>query len=266
MLRTRRDYFRLRDHIQVDEDVRLRDVTSAYAILSIMGPKSRDLMETVSGIDMSNEAFPFNSWQEFHIGHAAVWAQRISFSGELGWEIFVTPDFAEHVFDVLMDEGQALGLRLIGGEALNALRIEKGYLHWGHDMSYTEAPHQVDCEFLCKTKKPISFIGKEAYMERQQQKSGPYLCSVKLNDPDPMLYHNEPVLRDGQVAGFVTSAAYGYTTGSAVGLCFVSLPEGSTDKRDLETGSYEVMVEGKAIAATISLRPFFDPSNERMFL
>lgn len=266
MSRTRRDYFRLRDHIQAGEDVRLRDVTSAYAILSVMGPKSRDLMQTVSDIDLSNEVFPFNSWQEFHIGHAAVWAQRISFSGELGWEIFVTPDFAEHVFDVLIDEGQAFGLRLIGGEALNALRIEKGYLHWGHDMSYTEAPHQLGCEFLCKTEKPVSFIGKEAYMERREQKSGPYLCSIKLNDPDPMLYHNEPVLRNGQVEGFVTSAAYGYTVGSAVGLCFVNLPEGSTEKRDLETGNYEVMIEGKAIAATISLSPFYDPSNERMFL
>jgi 4-methylaminobutanoate oxidase (formaldehyde-forming) len=265
MARTRRDYFRLRDHVRVDEDVRLRDVTSAYAILSVMGPKSRDLIKTVSGINMSNKVFPFNSWKEFHIGHAAVWAQRISFSGELGWEIFVTPDFAEHVFEILMDEGQAFGLRLIGGEALNALRIEKGYLHWGHDMSYTEAPHQVGCEFLCKTDKPISFIGKEAYMEKRDQKSGPYLCSIKLNDPDPVLYHNEPVLRDGQVAGFVTSAAYGYTVGSAVGLCLVSLPEGSTHKSDLETGGYQVMVEGKAIEAEVSLSPFFDPSNERMF-
>lgn len=103
-------------------------------------------------------------------------------------------------------------------------------------------------------------------MGRRSLKSGLYLCSIKLIDPDPMLYHNEPVLRDGHVVGFVTSAAYSYTIGSAVGLCFVSLPEGSTDKRDLDTGRYEVMVEGKAIAATISLRPFYDPSNERMFL
>ena len=103
-------------------------------------------------------------------------------------------------------------------------------------------------------------------MERRNLKSGPYLCSVKLIDPDPMLYHNEPVLRDGHAVGFVTSAAYGYTIGSAIGLCFVSLPKGSTDKQDLETGRYEVMVEGKAIQAMISLSPFFDPSNERMFL
>lgn len=265
MARARRDYIRLRDQIQTNEDVQLRDVTSAYAVLSVMGPKSRALLEAVSGVDMSNEAFPFNSWKEFHIGHAAIWAQRISFSGELGWEIFVTPDFAEHVFDVLMDEGQAFGLRLLGGEALNALRIEKGYLHWGHDVSYTESPHQVNCTFLCKTKKLIPFIGRDAYLERKEQRSGPYLCYVKLNDSEPMLYHDEPVLRDGEVVGFITSAAYGYSTGAAVGLCFVNLPEGSADKSDLETGRYEVMVEGAAIGATVSLRPFYDPENKHLF-
>jgi len=261
---TRRDYQHLRDHIEAGEDVRLRDVTPSFGVLAIMGPKSRDLLAAVSDVDTSSSAFPFNSHQTFHIGHARVTAQRLSYSGELGWEIFVTPDFAEHVFDVLMEAGEAFGLRLIGGEALNALRIEKGFVHWGHDMAYTEAPHQMGLDFVCKTGKDIAFVGQDAYLARKAQGRGPFLCSVKLSDPDPLLHHNEPVLRDGKIVGYVTAGAYGYSLGAAVGLCLVSPLEGETDRQSVEGGSYTVMVEGKAIPADVSLSPFYDPNSTRM--
>ncbi len=261
---TQRDYLHLRDHILPGEDVRLRDVTPSYGVLAIMGPKSRDLLAAVSDADLSGAAFPFNSHRTFHIGHARVTAQRLSYSGELGWEIFITPDFAEHVFDVLMEAGRDYGLRLIGGEALNALRIEKGFVHWGHDMAYSEAPHQIGLEFACKPDKAIPFIGRDAYLERKAANKGPFLCSIKLSDPGPLLHHNEPVLRDGKVAGYVTAGAYGYTVGSAVALCFVSLPEDAKDKHAIENGTYSVMVEGKEIAAEISLTPFHDPKSIRM--
>lgn len=261
---TRRDYLHLRDHILPGEDVRLRDVTPSYGVLAIMGPKSRDLLVAVSDVDVSNAAFPFNSLQTFHIGHARVFAQRLSYSGELGWEIFITPDFAEHVLEVLMEAGGEYGLRLIGGEALNSLRIEKGFVHWGHDMAYTEAPHQIGLEFVCKPDKAISFIGRDAYLERKATNNGPFLCSIKLRDPEPLLHHNEPVLREGKVAGFVTAGAYGYSVGAAVGLCFVSLPEGASDKQAIEKATYSVMVEGREIAAELSLSPFHDPQSKRM--
>jgi 4-methylaminobutanoate oxidase (formaldehyde-forming) len=260
---SRRDYLHLRDHILPEEDVRLRDVTAAYGVLAIMGPKSRDLLAAVSAVDVSNKAFPFNSHQEFYIGHALVTAQRLSYSGELGWEIFITPDFAEHVFDVLMEAGQNYGMRLIGGEALNALRLEMGFLHWGHDMAYTEAPHQMGLEFVCKTDKPIPFIGQDAYLDRKTENRGPFVCSVKLSDPEPLLHHNEPVLRNGKVVGYVTAGAFGGTVGSAVGLCLVSLSDGETDKKSLENGSYSVMVEGNEIAAVVSLTPFYEPKGAR---
>lgn len=261
---TRRDYLHLRDHIKSGEDVRLRDVTTSFGVLGLMGPKSRTLLESVCDIDLSNEAFRFNSFQTFHIGHAKVTAQRLSYSGELGWEIFVTPDFAEHVFDVLMEAGQAHGLRLIGGEALNGLRIEKGFVHWGHDMAYTEAPHQIGLDFACKPNKEIPFIGRDAYLARKAQAVGPYLCSIKLCDPQPLLHHSEPVLRDGRVVGYVTAAAYGYTVGAAVGLCFVSLDAGQSDKQSLKQGRYSVMVEGQEIEAILSMTPFHDPQSKRM--
>lgn len=253
---TRRDYQHLRDNIQAEEDVCLRDVTSAQGVLAIMGPRSRELLSTVSDIDVSNDAFPFNSLQTFYIGHACVTAQRLSYSGELGWEIFITPDFAEHVFEVLMEAGVEMGLRLIGGEALNALRIEKGFVHWGSDMAYSEFPHQVGLGFVCKVNSSTPFIGQDAYLSQKETGEGPFLCSIRLWDSEPLLHHNEPVLCDGQVVGYVSSGAYGYCANAAVGLCIVSLPEGSTDKHDIETGDYSVMVEGCEIAAEISLKPF----------
>ncbi len=261
---TRRDYLHLRDLIQPGEDVQLRDATASYGVLGIMGPKSRDLLQAVSDVDASNEAFPFNSLQHFYIGHAKVFAQRLSYSGEMGWEIFVSPDFAEHVFEVLMQAGEAFGLRLIGGEALNALRLEKGFVHWGHDMAYTEAPHQLGMEFVCKPNKAIPFIGRDAYLARKAENKGPFLCSIKLRDPNPLLHHNEPVLRDGKVVGYVTAGAWGQTVGAAVGLCFLSLPEGETQKSAVEQGQFTVMVEGQSIAADVSLAPFYDPKSKRM--
>jgi len=258
---TRRDYLHLRDHLLPEEDVNLRDVTSGFGVLGIMGPKSRDLLAAVSNVDVSNNAFPFNSFQEFYIGHARVKAQRLSYSGELGWEIFVTPDFSEHVFDVLYEAGQEFGLHLIGGEALNALRIEKGFVHWGHDMAYTEAPHQLGLGFACKPNKSVSFIGRDAYLARKEEGKGPFLCSVKLCDSSPILHQNEPVLRNGEIVGYVTAGAYGYATGSAVGLCLLSLPEGETN---VEAGEFTVLVEGVKFDANVSLTPFYDPKSKNM--
>ncbi len=261
--RTRRDFLHLRHHILPGEEVRLRDVTSSFGVLAVMGPKSRELLAAVSDTDLSNEAFPGNSHRAFYLGHARVHAQRLSYSGELGWEIFVTPDFAEHVLELLLQAGQDYDLRLLGGEALNALRLEKGFLHWGHDMAYTEAPHQMGLEFACKTGKPIPFIGQQAYLERKAENKGPFICSVRLCQPEPLLYHNEPVLRDGEVVGYVTGGAYGYSVGSAVGLCLVDPADGETGKQSIENGRYTVLVEGDEVRAEVSLKPFYDPGNAR---
>lgn len=261
---TRRDNLHLRDALRPGEDVRLREATASYGVLSVAGPKSRDLMAAVADIDFSNAAFPFNSLQHFHIGHAPVFAQRLSYSGELGWEIFVTPDFAEHVFEVLMEAGEAFGIRLAGAEALNALRIEKGFLHWGHDMAYADAPHQMGLGFACKPGKPFPFVGRDAYLERKAADQGPYLCFVKLDDAAPLLHHNEPVLRDGDIAGYVTSGAWSQAQGSSVGLCILSAPEGMTSRQATGQGRFSVMVEGREIPATVSLKPFYDPSGTKM--
>ena len=255
--RRRRDQVYLQQQILPEEQVTLRDVTTAYGVLSIAGPLSRELLQKVSDHNFANEDFPFQSWQEFYVGHAPVWAQRLSFTGELGWEIFVTPDFAEHVLEQLLSAGKDLGLRLVGGEALNALRIEKGFLHWGHDLAYTEAPHQLGLGFLCR--KEIDFIGKQAAKQRAEESRVSHLCQIAVSDPEPLLYHNEPILRDGEVIGFVTSGAWAYHTGSAVGLAFVNQARGS----ELNDGKVEVLVEGKAYEATLSWQAVYDPTQQR---
>ncbi|ATG40201.1 GcvT family protein [Phaeobacter piscinae] len=252
---TRRDRDHLKRHIADGEDVRLRDATTAHAVLSVAGPKSRDLLAAVCDADLSNEAFPFNSLQHFHIGHAPVFAQRLSYTGELGWEIFITPDFAEHVFEVLWAAGEPMGLRLVGGEALNALRIEKGFLHWGHDMSYTEAPHQVGLGFVCKPDKAPPFIGRDAFVARKAAGEGPFLCHIKLKEAGPLLHHNEPVLEDGQVVGYVASGGYAYQQGAAIGTCFIN----ADNSASISNGTYAVVVEGQVVSATLSRQPLSRP-------
>ncbi|OED36636.1 FAD-dependent oxidoreductase [Chromatiales bacterium (ex Bugula neritina AB1)] len=255
---TRRDHDYLARHILEEEAVTLRNATSSYGVLSICGPESRKLMAAVSNIDMSDAEFPFNSLRTFFIGHAEVTAQRLSFTGELGWEIFITPDFAEHVFTVLYNAGQPFGLKLVGGEALNALRIEKGFVHWGHDLAYTESPHQMGLDFTCKPDKSIAFRGRDAYLSRKAEDKGPFLCSVKLHSDKPLLHHNEPILRDGQIAGYVTSGAFAYDQGTAIGLCLVS-PPATGGKSAIENGTCEVLVEGEKIPATLSVKPLSIP-------
>ena len=253
--RTRRDRLHLQKYILDGEDVRLRDSTAAYAVIALAGPKARELLSLVSDINLSASAFCFNSLQKFYIGHAPVFAQRLSYTGELGWEIFVTPDFAEHVFDILLKAGDPFGLRLVGAEALNALRIEKGFLHWGHDMSYTEAPHQVGLSSICKPDKPVPFIGRDAYLERAEKGEGPFLCYVKLKSSKPLLHHNEPVLIDQKIVGYVSSGAFSYAQDAAVGICFINLD----DRALIESGSHAVMVEGQVITADLRLKPFALP-------
>jgi len=253
---TRRDRDHLERHRLDDEDVRLRDVTAGYAVLAVAGPKSRDLLNTVARIDLSDAGFPAYSLQHFYIGHAPVFAQRLSYTGKMGWEIFITPDFAEYVFELLFEAGASFDLRLMGGDALNGLRIEKGFVHWGADLAYTEAPHQLGLGFVCKPNKAIPFLGREAYLARQAEGKGPFLCSIKLTESDAMLHHNEPVLRDDKIVGFITSGAFCYGQGAATGLCLISSPDGTNGISQIEDGAYSVLVEGRSVPAILKRKPF----------
>jgi len=264
MARTRRDHIYLQKAILDGEDVRLKDMTAAYGVLSLCGPNSRDLLAKISDIDVSTKNFPFNSIRHFHIGHAKVFAQRLSFTGALGWEIFVTPDFAEHVFDVIMTAGKAFGVQLVGGEALNALRIEKGFVHWGHDVAYMDRPQTTGLDFVCKPNKTQPFVGRDSYLAYQPSKDDYRLCSIKLRNPQPLLHHNEPVLKDGQTIGYVTSGCFSDHFGVAVGLCLVKLGQDAASEKLPDDANFGVLIEGVHYDADLSFSGFFDPAHSAM--
>ncbi|MEM7376580.1 MAG: FAD-dependent oxidoreductase [Pseudomonadota bacterium] len=241
--RTRRDGLHLRRHLRGHEDVRITDVTTATGVLSLAGPRALDVLQAVTDSDVSHQAFPFATHQAIWIGHAETHVQRLSYTGALGYEIFVTPDWAEHVFDTLMAAGAAFGLRLVGGEALNALRLEMGYRHWGSDMSYTEAPHQLGLDGLCSADKG-EFVGRAAWLARKAEGAGPYVSAVRLESTEPVLHGNEPVAIDGEVVGYICSAGYSDAERRAIGLSLVS-------RHGLNNTRVHIGVEGAWWAATM---------------
>jgi 4-methylaminobutanoate oxidase (formaldehyde-forming) len=235
------------------------NVTSGEATLAVMGPRSREFLCALTGADLSNEAFPFGTWQNLHIGHAPVRAQRITYVGELGWELHVPAEFAQQVFETLMAAEGAP--RLCGGMAVDSCRIEKGFRHWGHDIGPFDGPVESGLTFACDF--ATGFTGKEAIEARKSEGAASRLLCFRLEDPEALIFGKEPVLRGGEIVGRLTSASYGWSVGGAVGLGYVSRPAGMT-LRDLAAGDFEVMVNGRAVKATASLRPFYDPSNSRM--
>ncbi len=260
---TPRDWGWINRHLPKDGRVTVTDVTSAYAVLGIMGPRAREFLSAYTDSDLSNEAFSFASSREIEIGYAKVRAQRITYVGELGWEIHVATEFAAHVFDVLMSDGAARPPQPVGGHAVDSLRTEKAYRHWGHDIAYDDTPLEAGLAFACKPDKPGGFIGRDALVEKREQGIRRRLLQFVLDDPKPLLFHNEPIFRKGRLVGRTTSATYGHTLGAAVALGYVS-DENTIDLAGIEEGPYEIGVAGRRVAARASLRPLYDPRGERV--
>ena len=258
-----RDFYWLRDRIPPGCHAVLTDVTSGWSVLSVMGPQSRALLQPLSADDFSNEAFPFGTSREIDLGYARVRATRISYVGELGWELYVPTEFAPGVFDVILENGPAHGFHLAGYHALNSLRIEKGYRHWGHDITDEDTPLESGLGFAVKWEKPGGFVGREALEERRNAPLSRRLVQFLLEDPEPMLYHEEPIWRDGVRVGRTTSGMYGHTLGGSVGLGYVEHP-GGVDQEFIATGNFELEVAGKRFAAAASLRPMYDPTGEKI--
>ena len=258
-----RDFYWLRDRIPPDCSAVLTDVTSGWSVLSVMGPESRALLQPLSADDLSNDAFPFGTSREIDLGYARVRATRISYVGELGWELYVPTEFAPGVFDVILEDGAAHGLHLAGYHALNSLRIEKGYRHWGHDITNEDTPLESGLGFTVKWDKAGGFIGREALDEHRNAPLKRRLVQFRLEDPEPMLYHEEPIWREGVRVGRTTSGMYGHTLGSSVGLGYVEHPEG-VDHEFMASGNFELEVAGIRFAAAASLRPMYDPTGEKI--
>ncbi len=240
----------------------LTDRTEALATLGLMGPRSRELLSCLTDADLSNAAFPFASAQEITVADAPVRALRITYVGELGWELYVPAEFAVHVFDALVAEGQALGLRHAGYHAMDSLRCEKAYRSWGHDISSEDTPLEAGLEFAVALGKRAEFIGRDALLRQRDAPLTKRLVTFTLDDPEPLLFGNEPVWRDGTIVGRTTSGAYGHTLGRAVALGYVHHPAGVDDPY-VTAGRWEIEVAGERVRATAHLRPPYDPTGSR---
>lgn len=261
----RRDMAWLKRHIPEGAHVFVHDITSGLPILALMGPRSRDLLRAVSPDDFSDEGFPFGTSREIDLGYARVRASRLTYVGELGWELYVPAEFAAHVFDRLVEAGAAFGLRHGGYFAINSLRMEKGYRHWGHDIGEEDTPLQAGLGFAVAFGKPGGFIGREALL--RQKEAGPprrRLVQVRLDDEDaPLLYHHEPVWRDGRIIGSVMSGAWGHRIGASLGMAYVECEDGVSDAF-LSSMPLEIEIAWKRYPARAQLRGWYDPKGERL--
>jgi glycine cleavage system T protein len=257
-----RDFDRIQRHIDEDTSAVITDVTSGYTMLAVMGPKSRDLLATLTDADLSNAAFPFATAQEIDIAYARPLAVRMSFVGELGWELYIPAEFSNNVFDALMAAGEKFDLKLVGLHALDSLRLEKGYKHWGADITPDDTPLESSLGF-CVDFNKADFIGRDALLEQKERELKRKLVIFTLEDSEPLLYHDEPIYRDGELACENTHGSYSHLLGAAIGMGYLENPEGITDEWIL-AGKYEINVEGRRYAAKVHLRPPYDPTSERV--
>ncbi len=263
-----RDLSWLRRHVPEGAHCVVTDITASEAVIALMGPKARDLLAAVTPDDLGNTAFPFGTAREIEVGMGLARAHRLSYVGELGWELYVSADMAVHVFDTIIAQGLDDGdLTLCGMHTLDSCRIEKAFRHFGHDITDEDHVLEAGLGFAVKVDKPVGkygdFIGREAVLTKKQQGLSRRLLQFRLRDPEPLLYENEPILRDGRVVGRLTSGNYGHHLGVAVGLGYVSCTPDETAS-DMLGSVYEINVAGTRIPAEASFRPFHDPTGQRM--
>ncbi|MFY9773022.1 MAG: FAD-dependent oxidoreductase [Trebonia sp.] len=243
----------------------LADVTSAYAVYGVMGPRSRELLSRLSRSDFSDKAFPFSTSREIDLGYATVRATRITYVGELGWELYVPAEFAVGAYEDLTDAGAGLGLVNAGYYAIESMRLEKAYRAFGRELTADYNPVEAGLTFACKLNTDISFLGREPVEKARADGPRRRLVSLVLPDPDVMIWGGELVLRDGIAVGQVTSGAWGEAVRGCVGLAYIRHPDGDVLIRDMvRAGTYEVNVGGRLYPATVHLRPPYDPEGERV--
>ncbi|WP_370400064.1 GcvT family protein [Sulfitobacter sp. JB4-11] len=250
----------MRRHVG-DFNVVITDVTAGEGVLAVMGPRARDLMQKVSPADFSNENNPFGTAQEIEIGMGLARIHRVTYVGELGWEIYVSADMCGHVFETLAEAGAEMDVKLCGMHMMDTCRIEKGFRHFGHDITPEDHVLEAGLGFAVKTDKP-DFIGRDAVLRKKDAGLAARMVQFRLSDPEPLLYHNEPIVRDGQIVGYLSSGAYGHALGGAMGLGYV--PCKGEAAADVLASTYEIDVAGTRVRAEASLKPMYDPTSERV--
>jgi sarcosine dehydrogenase len=244
-------------------DARLIDVTSAYAVFSLMGPKSREVLAQATKADLSNKAFPFASWQRLMIAGAPVRALRVTYVGELGWELHLPVESANAVYDALWQAGAPFAIANAGYRAIESLRLEKGYRAWGADIGPDYTPPEAGLGWAVKLKQNVDFLGRKALAEQAQGPLKKRLGCFSVANPSIVLLGRETIFRDGRQVGWLTSAGWGYTVGLNIGYGYVRNAEGVGDDY-LTGGSYELEVAAERIPAKLHMQPLYDPSMARI--
>ena len=242
-------------------NVVVTDITAGEGVLAVMGPNARKLLELVSPNDFSNNINPFGTAQKIELGMGLARVHRVTYVGELGWEVYVGADIAGHAFETLWEVGQSLDAKLCGMHMMDSCRIEKGFRHFGHDITCEDHVLEAGLGFAIKTDKP-NFIGRDAVLRKKEVGLDMRLVQFKLTDPEMLLYHNETILRDGKIVGYLSSGSYGHHLGAAIGLGYVPC-KGETVV-DLLSSTYEIDIAGTRVKSEVSLRPMYDPKSERI--
>jgi len=257
-------FYWVQDHIPEDAHCFITDITGAYGMLNIQGPNSRALLSEVTDTDLSHEAFPFGTLQDIDIGYQTVKALRITYMGELGWELYIPTEFLVPVYEQLIEAGQKFDLKHCGYHTLNSLRIEKAYREWAHDIGADDTPLEAGLGFASDFNKEGGFLGKEALLA--QKAAGPLtkrLVQFRLTDPEPLLYHNEPIFVDGKLNSITTSGMYGHTLGGAIAMGYLHNDEGITQDW-IDGRKIEIQVGNEKFEAKASLKPMYDPTSARV--
>ena len=253
----------IKNHIPTDAHCFSYDATSSEAVISVMGPNSRKFLQPLILNSLDNEDFPFGHAKEIEIGMSIARAHRISYVGELGWEIYISSDMAAHVFEQIQERSAEMPIKLCGLHSLDSCRIEKAYRHYGHDISTEDNIIEAGLGFAVKTQKPKSkfgdCIGKNAVEIKKQDGVEKRLMQFVLNDPEPLLYHNEPIIKDDRIVGYLTSGNFGHHLGSSVGMGYVTCKQKGESPEEHLKGNYMIDVAGKRYSATAYLKPAYDP-------
>lgn len=254
----------LNRNISPDAKFQVTNISSEYSVLNIQGPNSRELLALVTNADMSNDAFPYLTMQEIDIGYAMVKAFRVTYVGELGWELYIPTEFSVHVFRELVEAREEIGLQFAGLQALDTLRIEKAYRDYGNDIDNMDNPLEAGLGYFVDFEKPETFIGKEALLRKKEGGPPKYrLVQFLLQDPEPLMHYGETIYEDGKRVGYIRAGNYGHTLGGSVGLGFVENQEGVTADY-IKNNKFEIDIAGQRYPAKASLRPMYDPKLERV--
>jgi sarcosine dehydrogenase len=257
------DFAWIARNIPEDADAHLLDVTTQFATLSLMGPRARDVLQQVTEDDVSNAAFPFGTAKQIRIAGAPVRALRLTYVGELGWELHIPGEYAVTVYDLLMQAGRAYGLVNAGYRAIESLRLEKGYRAWGADIGPDYTPIEAGLGWAVKLKSETPFQGREALLAQQRDGVRKRLACFTVDDTDPVLLGRETIYRDGKRVGWLSSAGWGYTVGKHIGYGYVR-HDGGVDSEFLRSGRYELEVAGRRTPCTVHLTPLYDPQMEQI--